>query len=101
MGKKIVWTRIALNQLYDIHEYLYQTSKSLIIADKVILQIQKSTVILSTDKYEIYPLDTYKDHNDGSYRAYEIFHYRVAYKISTDVIYIFSVRHANRYPKSY
>ena len=100
MGKKIVWTRIALDQLYEIHECILNTTKSLSIADKVVIQIQKSTLILSTN-HEIYPLDTFRRYNDGSYRAYETFHYRIAYKFSGDIIRISSVRHTSRFPKSY
>jgi plasmid stabilization system protein ParE len=100
MGKKIIWTRIALNQLYEVHEYIYHTSKSLIIAEKVVSQIANSSKILATS-YEIHPLDTYKSSNDGSYRAYEFFHYRISYKVTFNAINILSVRHTSRYPKSY
>ncbi len=99
MGKKIVWTHRALYELYDIHEYIHNTTKSIRIANSVIIQIRTSSHILR-DSSEIYPLDTYKAFNDGSIRAYEIFHYRISYKIE-DVVYIISVRHTSRVPKSY
>ncbi|AWH84704.1 type II toxin-antitoxin system RelE/ParE family toxin [Flavobacterium album] len=99
MGKKVVWTRVAIEQLSDIHEYIYNTTKSFRIADNVILQIQNSSEILSNNP-EIYPLDIYKLRNNGNYRAYEIFHYRISYRIE-EQIYITSLRHTSRVPKLY
>lgn len=98
MGKKIIWTRIAIDQLFEIHEFIANTTKSLDIADKVVSQVHKSATLLK-ENFELYPLDKYKHHNDGSYRAYEIFHYRVSYKVSTDEIIITSVRHTSRMPQ--
>jgi plasmid stabilization system protein ParE len=97
MGKKVIWTRTALNQLFDIHEYIYNNTKSLRIANRVILQIQDSSKILSKNP-EMYPLDIYKSNNNGNSRAYEIFHYRISYKIE-EMISIISIRHTSRTPK--
>ena len=48
MGKKIIWSSSALNQLEDIHFYIFFESKSIAIADKVINTIFDSTEILKT-----------------------------------------------------
>ena len=57
MGKKIIWSSDALQQLEDIHFYILFESKSIQIADKVIDTIFESTQILKT-KPEIYKLDS-------------------------------------------
>lgn len=43
MGKKIIWSSDALNQLEDIHFYILFESKSLRVADKVTEAIFEST----------------------------------------------------------
>jgi len=100
MEKRIIWTRIAIDNLDHIYEYIFNTSKSKFIAGKVIDQIYNSASMLCGN-YEIYRLDAYKSLNDGSYRAYEIFHYRISYKVSTDEIFILSVKHTSMNPKLY
>jgi len=100
MEKRIVWTRYALNNLDSLHEYIFNTSKSLIIADRVADQILKSARTLAKQN-QIYPLDKYKAPNDGSYRAYEIFHYRISYRVATNEILILSVRHTSMNPRIY
>ena len=100
MEKRIIWTRIAINHLDHIHEYIFNTSKSQFIADKLINKIYNSVNILRRN-YEIYRPDIYKSLNDGNYRAYEIFHYRISYKVSNDIIFIISVRHTSMNPREY
>ena len=56
MGKKIIWSIEALNQVEDIHFYILFDSKSIRIADKVVETIFESVVILETS-HEIYELD--------------------------------------------
>jgi plasmid stabilization system protein ParE len=48
MGKKIIWSTNALDQLEDIHFYIFFESKSITIADKVVNTIFESTEILKT-----------------------------------------------------
>lgn len=48
MGKKIIWSVDALDQLEDIHFYILFESKSINIADKVINKIFESTEILKS-----------------------------------------------------
>ena len=74
MGKKIIWSKDALDQLEDIHFYIFFESKSITIADKVINTIFDSTEILKTQP-EIYKLDKQKVNNDGSFRVYNVYDY--------------------------
>ncbi|MEN2400073.1 type II toxin-antitoxin system RelE/ParE family toxin [Flavobacterium sp. MC2016-06] len=48
MGQKIIWSSNALEQLENIHFYIFFESKSIAIADKVIEAIFESTGILKT-----------------------------------------------------
>lgn len=100
MGKKIIWTRIAIDQLFHIHEYILNTQKSLPVADKVVSIIHRSATGLN-DNFEMYPPDGYKANNDGSYRAYTVCRYRVSYKVSSYEIYITGVLHTSRMPQSH
>jgi mRNA-degrading endonuclease RelE of RelBE toxin-antitoxin system len=50
---------------------------------------------------EKHPSDKYHKNNKGSYRAYEIYHYRIAYKITKTEIIITRVRHTKMEPKKY
>jgi plasmid stabilization system protein ParE len=50
---------------------------------------------------ERYPLDRFKFENDGSYRAYEIYHLRITYQISEFQIRILRIRHTKRNPLGY
>lgn len=100
MGKKIIWSSNALEQLEDIHFYILFESKSIQVADKVVDKIFDSTKILKT-KPEIYKLDTKKDNNDGSFRAYFVYDYMISYQITPDYIQILRVRHTSRKPKNF
>lgn len=100
MEKKIVWTRIAINHLDQIHQYVFNTAKSQAMADSVVRRVYNSVGILSKD-CEIYKPDIYKSFNDGSYRAYEVFHYRISYRITGNEVYILAVRHTSRNPELY
>jgi plasmid stabilization system protein ParE len=100
MGKKIIWSKNALDQLEDIHFYIFFESKSLRIADKVVNTIFDSTEILKTQP-EIYKPDKQKTNNDGSFRVYSVYDYAVSYQISQENIYILRVRHNAQKPKKH
>jgi plasmid stabilization system protein ParE len=98
MGKKIIWSYDALEQLEDIHFYIFFESKSIRIADKVTDTIFESTEILKTNP-EIYKLDKQKVNNDGSFRVYYIYDYSISYRITNSSIQILRVRHTARKSK--
>lgn len=100
MGKKIIWSTNALDQLEDIHFYIFFESKSITIADKVVNTIFDSTEILKTQP-EIYKLDKQKTNNDGSFRVYAIYDFAVSYQITEKIIYILRVRHNARKSKKH
>ncbi len=100
MGKKVIWARPAIDQTEEIHAYIIEDSGSLETADRVVDTIFDSSDILS-ERPEIYPKDKYKKDNDGSYRAYEVLRYRVAYRVLKDTVRILRVRHTSREPLEY
>lgn len=100
MGKKIIWSSDALNQLEDIHFYIFFESKSIKIADKVVNTIFNSTDILKTQS-EVYRLDKQKINNDGSFRVYSVYDYAVSYQVTEDTIYILRVRHNAQKPRKH
>jgi len=100
MGKEIVWSPTSLRQLKSIHEDIFEVSKSLNIADRVIDDIMDSADVLSSQP-EIYTLDGNKLNNDGSYKSYEIRTYNVAYRILTDTVRIIRVRYSGKEPRQH
>lgn len=97
MGKIVVWSKLALKQVETIHKQLLFDSKSLNVADKVINKLFVSSDILENHP-EIYALDRFKINNNGTYRAYEVYSYRISYRILANEIRILSVRHTSREP---
>ncbi|WDF61210.1 type II toxin-antitoxin system RelE/ParE family toxin [Flavobacterium sp. KACC 22758] len=100
MGKKIIWSSDALDQLEDIHFYIFFESKSIKIADKVVNTIFDSTDILKTQP-EVYKLDKQKNKNDGSFRVYFVYNYAVSYQVTEENIYILRVRHNAQKPQTW
>lgn len=100
MGKKIIWSPTSLRQLEEIHEDIFEVSKSLNIPDRVIDDIMDSANVLSSQP-EIYTLDENKLNNDGSYRSYEVRTYNVAYRILSDTIRIIRVRYSGEEPRQH
>lgn len=50
---------------------------------------------------ERHAADKYRINNDGSYRAYEIYKYRISYHISPSEIRVLRVRHTKMNPLEY
>ncbi|WP_026705655.1 type II toxin-antitoxin system RelE/ParE family toxin [Flavobacterium soli] len=100
MEKEIVWTETALEQLQDIYFYILEESKSFSIADKVIDRIMDSVTILKS-RWEIYEIDEMRLPNSHDYRAFEIYSYRISYKVTDTSIFIIRIRHTSRNPKSF
>jgi addiction module RelE/StbE family toxin len=98
MEKEIVWTETAQNQLEDIYFYLLEITKSDSLPEKIVETIYNSVSILKSNS-EIYEWDEIKQPNTKDYRAYEIYNYRVSYKITDNFIFILRIRHTSRNPK--
>ena len=100
MGKKIVWSPTSLRHLEEVHSDIFETSKSLTAADRVVNDITSSVSVLS-EHPEIYTLDENKIINDGTYRSFQVRTYSIAYRILEDVIRIIRVRYSGKEPREY
>lgn len=100
MEKEIIWSKSVKKQLQNIYIHTLKKSKSNTTSNKLIDSIYKSVTILGSHS-EIYELDEMKILNDGSYRAYEIYNYRISYKVTPREIHILRVRHTSRNPKKF
>ena len=97
--KVLVWDKVALNQLKEIYDNL-KTGDNLVYAKEVKNSILKKCKEL-LENPNLYEQDRFKSDNDGSFRAFEKFKYRVAYKITEKQIRILRVRHTSREPIEY
>ena len=91
----IKWNKTALTQLDNAIDFIEQESP--VNAEKV-----KKTILLKINNLlqhpEKYYPDKYKRENDGSFRAFEIYHYRISYRIKENEIRIFRIRHTGQNP---
>jgi addiction module RelE/StbE family toxin len=94
----VVWSNSAKAELKKAFDYI--TLDSLQNA-----QMVKDTLISLTidlpENPEKHPLDKFKKHNDGSWRAFEKCHYRISYRILENQIRIVRMRHTSKSPLNY
>lgn len=93
---KIVIDNLARFQLKEAYSYIKLDSPK--NAEKVKSKILASIGKLA-DKPERYPKDKYRLNNDGSYRAFEIYKYRISYHVSQNQITIIMIRHTKMEPR--
>jgi plasmid stabilization system protein ParE len=93
-----VWTPKAIAELKKAFEYISQDS--LQSAKKVVDEITTFADKLP-EQPEMFPPDKYKKGNDGSWRAFEMFHYRISYRITKKEIRIIRMRHTSTSPLQY
>ena len=98
MVREVIWPKIVQNQLAEAIEYILKDSTQ--NAEKVRKDILASTHKLEVNP-EMYPLDKYRKNNDGTFRAYVLYRYRISYRITEKQIIIVRVRHTKRIPKGY
>ena len=96
--REVVWDIKAYFQLEKEHKYIKK--KSIIAADKVRKSIRDTAKSLALHP-EIFSLDRFKKNNDGNYRAFERYSYRISYKVKETQIIILRVRHTSRLPLEY
>ena len=99
MANKIIsWSKTSLNQFDQAIKYIMIDSVQ--NAEHVRIQI-----LLKIDQLiefpDIYPKDKYKSMNDGSYRAFELYHYRISYRITKNGIKIIRLRHTSMMPEKH
>ncbi|TDW97625.1 type II toxin-antitoxin system RelE/ParE family toxin [Dinghuibacter silviterrae] len=96
--RKVVWNEDVRQQLKEIYEYIKAGSPR--SANKVRNDIVSLTRKLPSQP-ESHPPDKYKIDNDGTWRAFEKHHYRIAYRIKEKEIRIIRIRHTKMNPLQY
>ncbi|MBE5318913.1 type II toxin-antitoxin system RelE/ParE family toxin [Pedobacter sp. MR2016-19] len=94
----VVWSYRARLELKKVFDYI--ALDSLKYAILVRGELIDLTIALSENP-EKYPLDKYKINNDGSWRAFEKYRYRISYKITANQIRIVRLRHSSKSPLHY
>lgn len=91
----VKWKRQAEKQLEEA--ILYIQNHSPVSAEKV-----RHEILLKIDNLlknpEAYSPDKYKTDNDGSFRALELHHFRISYRIKNKEIRILRIRHTGMNP---
>ena len=95
---EIVWSATAERQLHTIFKYLEKDSPE--AAEKVINKILSATRTIVKNPKKYNP-DKYKIVNDGSFRALEVYKYRISYQIDKNAIVILRVMHTKQNPLRY
>ncbi len=90
--------QLAKKQLWEAYNYIRKDS--LQNAEKVRSRILETIKALSKNP-EHHPLDKYCKENDGNFRAYEIYKYRISYYVSKDKIFVLRIRHTKMNPLNY
>ena len=97
-SRTIVWNKGAVSQFKSAISYIEK--KSFQNAQKV-----KAILLNDIEKLSVYPeiysLDKFKSKNDGNYRAFEKYSFRISYYTSQSNIRILRVRHIKRKPLNY
>ena len=96
--RKVIWPDFSKQQLRKAYDHIKKDS--LQNADKVRKAIVKSTTDL-VDHPNKHPVDKFRSDNDGTFRAYELYHYRIAYQVTETEIIIVRVRHTSMEPVQY
>jgi len=95
---EVLWNTPARKQVKHIYNYI--RGKSVQNAEKVLQAITEAGEKLSTNP-DRFGLDKYKKNNDGSYRYFEIYRYRIAFRIYKKHIRILRVRSTDQEPLEY
>ena len=95
---KVVIDDEAKKSLREAIQYIKKDSVQ--NAEKVKSNILDSIKELITNPIRHNP-DKYRLNNDGSYRAYEIYSYRITYHVPADEIRVIRIRHTKMNPLEY
>lgn len=98
MAVNIKWSKRAVQQLDEAIRYIERNSP--LNAEKVRKELLLKIDALSANP-AIHTPDNYKTKNDGSFRAFELHHYRVSYRFKTNEIRVIRIRHTKMNPLNY
>ncbi len=96
--RNIVWRKSARLYLEKAIDYIRQDSvkNADIVAKAILASIDKASRFP-----EHFPPDKYKHNNTGSFRAFEIYSFRVSFFTNAETIRIVRIRHTKQKPLNY
>jgi plasmid stabilization system protein ParE len=92
---EIIWHREANKNFKKIIDYLSEESVSTaqIVSNAILEEIGKLALNPNSK-----PPDRFKKNNDGIFRAFQVYSYRISYYTDEKIIYVLRIRHVNREP---
>ena len=96
--RRVIWSQNSKQELHEIYDHIKKDS--LKNADKVRKTIVSATMNLPSHPKR-YAVDKYKINNDGTFRAFQVFQYRIVYQVTETDIIILRVRHTSMEPLNY
>jgi plasmid stabilization system protein ParE len=98
LTRKIIWRKPTLLYLEKAIDYIRQDSikNADIVANAIWAAIDKASRFP-----EHFPPDKYKLNNTGSFRAFEIYNFRISFYADADIIRIVRIRHTKQKPINY
>ena len=91
----IKWNKTALKQLENSISFVEQESPANAEKVKISILLKIDSLLKHPEKYSP---DKFKIKNDGSFRAFEMYHFRISYRIKGNEIRIFRIRHTRQNP---
>ena len=97
-SRKLLIDNEAKAQLRQAYHYINKDSVQ--NAEKVKSKILASLKALINNP-EKHPPDKYKTNNDGTFRAFELYKYRITYHVSVEQITVIRIQHTKMNPLEY
>lgn len=95
---KIEWTLLAKAQLKEVLSfYKSQTEQGhTLVKEAIIVNIDNAAKIP-----KIFAADKLKQNNDGTFRAFTVYHTRISYRFDEKTLTVLRLRHTSREPLEY
>lgn len=98
MQLSLVWDLKAFQQFEEAISFI--ENDSFVNAEKFKIELLKKLNELLSHP-ERYPRDKYKIKNDGAFKAFEMFKYRISYQLYSNEIRVIRIRHTKKSPLMY
>jgi len=96
--REIIWRTPAIIYLEKAIDYIREDSvkNADIVANAILSSIEKAARFP-----EHFPPDKYRLNNSGSFRAFEIYSFRVSFYYNSEILRIVRIRHTKQKPLNY
>jgi plasmid stabilization system protein ParE len=97
-AREIIWRTSAIIYLEKAIDHIREdsTKNAAVVANAILTTIEKAARFP-----EHFPPDKYKLNNSGSFRAFEIYSFRISFYCNSETIRIVRVRHTKQKPLNY